>query len=82
MNGSSSIHETCLHRTAWDDYLWFQSHDKHATKRSSKSFAMRSGRLSWHWKTGAAEGRIQRLLVERIDEQHRLVYSAAKSKSS
>ncbi len=51
----------CFTPSAWDDYLWFQEHDRKLLKRS-KPEPLKAD-LSGYWS-------------RRINDEHRLVYSA------
>ena len=63
---------------AWNDYLWFQSHDKRLLKRLNQLIqdVLRSP-FEGIGKPEPLKGELSGFWSRRIDEQHRLVYSAS-----
>ena len=63
--------------SAWNDYLWFQSHDKRLLKRINQLIrdVLRSP-IEGIGKPEPLKGELSGCWSRRIDEQHRLVYSA------
>ena len=63
--------------SAWNDYLWFQSHDKRLLKRLNQLIqdVLRSP-FQGIGKPEPLKGELSGYWSRRIDEQHRLVYSA------
>jgi len=63
--------------SAWNDYLWFQAHDKRLLKRLNQLIrdVLRSP-FEGVGKPEPLKGELSGYWSRRIDEQHRLVYSA------
>lgn len=63
--------------SAWNDYLWFQSHDKRLLKRLNQLIqdTLRSP-FQGIGKPEPLKGELSGYWSRRIDEKHRLVYSA------
>ena len=64
---------------AWDDYLYWQRTDRKVLKRIND--IIREIIRTPFWRNWSARGlapRPGRLLVERIDDEHRLVYKVEK----
>jgi toxin YoeB len=63
--------------SAWNDYLWFQTHDKRLLKRINLLIqeVLRSP-LEGIGKPEPLKGELAGYWSRRIDEQHRLVYPA------
>jgi toxin YoeB len=63
---------------AWSDYLWFQSHEKRLLKRLNQLIqdVLRSP-FEGIGKPEPLKGELSGFWSRRIDEQHRLVYSAS-----
>jgi len=66
--------------SAWNDYLWFQAHDKRLLKRINQLIqdTLRSP-FSGIGKPEPLKGELSGFWSRRIDEQHRLVYSATET---
>jgi toxin YoeB len=64
--------------SAWNDYLWFQSHDKRLLKRLNQLIqdVLRSP-FQGIGKPEPLKGELAGYWSRRIDEQHRLVYTAS-----
>jgi toxin YoeB len=64
-------------KTAWNDYLWFQAHDKRLLKRINQLIqdVLRSP-VDGIGKPEPLKGELSGFWSRRIDEQHRLVYQA------
>ena len=63
--------------SAWNDYLWFQSHDKRLLKRINELIrdVLRSP-FQGIGKPEPLKSELSGYWSRRIDEEHRLVYSA------
>lgn len=64
--------------SAWDDYLWFQSHDRKLLKRINLIIqdVLRSP-FQGIGKPEPLKGELSGFWSRRIDDEHRLVYSAS-----
>lgn len=63
---------------AWEDYLWFQSHDKRLLKRLNQLIRdILRAPFDGIGKPEPLKGELSGYWSRRIDEQHRLVYSAS-----
>lgn len=62
--------------SAWEDYLWFQSHDRKLLKRINQVIqdVMRSP-FQGIGKPEPLKGELAGFWSRRIDDEHRLVYS-------
>jgi len=66
--------------TAWNDYLWFQAHDKRLVKRVNQLIQdVLRHPFEGIGKPEPLKGELAGYWSRRIDEQHRLVYAATKT---
>lgn len=68
----------CFTTAAWDDYVWFQEHDRKLLKRIN--LLIRDAMRTPHEGLGKPEalrGDLSGYWSRRINDEHRLVYSVA-----
>jgi toxin YoeB len=64
--------------TAWDDYLWFQSHDRKLLKRLNQLILdMLRTPFQGIGKPEPLKGELAGYWSRRIDDEHRLVYAVS-----
>lgn len=64
--------------SAWDDYLWFQNHDRKLLKRINQLLQeVTRSPFAGIGKPEPLKGELAGFWSRRIDDEHRLVYSAS-----
>lgn len=74
-------HEVCWHANAWEDYLYFQQHDKKLVKKTHQLLKdIDRQPFSGQGKPEALKHHLQGFWSRRINREHRLVYCVAQQR--